>query len=292
MIKINSENRIERLVGPGGFPFVRLSHHSGYSTTVSEYGGQILSWMSPEEREFLFVSSAAIYQNGKAIRGGIPVCFPQFGKGSLPQHGFARTKRWSIVREHVSTTDAVSITLRLTPDSAIEAVWPHRFVLELDVVVTDVLLTALRVMNVGEESFEFTAALHTYFRTSDISTATLTGLRGIEYLDFLKDRARFLEARSGISFVEPIDRAYSNSPDTLLLSSPADGVRFRITKEGFQDSVVWNPWIEGNQAITDLGPNEYRNMVCVESGNVLSPVTVEPRGVHISGQVLRAEPSV
>lgn len=289
MMKANSENRIERVVGPGSFPVVRLTHSSGYSATVSEYGGQVLSWMSPEEREFLFVSSAAVYQDGRAIRGGIPVCFPQFGKGPLPQHGFARTTMWNVVREQVSVNDAVSVTLRLSPDADTEALWPHQFVLELDVVLTDVLLTALRVTNVGRESFEFTSALHTYFRTSDLSSVTLTGLRGVEYVDFLKDRVRVLETRSDIAVAEPIDRAYANSPETLLLSLPSDGVKMRITKEGFQDTVVWNPWIDGNRAISDLGPNEYRNMICVESGNILSPVTVAPGSTHTSGQVFRAE---
>lgn len=235
------------------------------------------------------MSSRAIYQNGKAIRGGIPVCFPQFGKGVLPQHGFARTKKWKVVREQVSTSDVVSVTLRLTPDSEIDSVWSHQFVLELDVVLSDVLLTALRVANTGDKPFEYTSALHTYFRTSAIETVSLSGLKGIQYLDFLKDRARMVEDRSDVMISGPVDRAYQNSPETLVLSSPKDNVRFRITKEGLRDTVVWNPWIEGGRAIADLGPDEYRSMICVESGNVLAPVRVEPGDIHTSGQIVRAE---
>jgi glucose-6-phosphate 1-epimerase len=289
MTKPDIGNRIERLAGPGGLPLVRLIHASGYSTTVSEYGGQIISWMSPAEQEFLFMSSRAIYQNGKAIRGGIPVCFPQFGKGALPQHGFARTKKWKVVREQVSTSDVVSVTLRLTPDSDTHSLWPHQFALELDVVLSDVLLTALRVTNTGDAAFEYTSALHTYFRTSDIEHVTLSGLQGIEYVDFLKDRVCLVEDRLDVTVSEPVDRAYQNSPETLVLSSPKDNVRFRITKEGLRDTVVWNPWIEGGRAIADLGPEDYRSMICVESGNVLAPVRVEPGDIHTSGQIFRAE---
>jgi glucose-6-phosphate 1-epimerase len=194
-----------------------------------------------------------------------------------------------VVREQVSASDAVSVTLRLTPDADIEAVWPHQFVLELDVVLTDVLLMALGVSNVGDEPFEFTSALHTYFRTKDISGVTLAGLQGVEYVDFLMDRARLTESRSDVSVSGPVDRAYSKSPETLVLASSQDDLTIRITTEGFQDTVVWNPWIEGSRAIADLGSEEYRHMICVESGNVLNPVTVAPGGVHTSGQVLRVE---
>lgn len=284
-----SPNRIERFVGQGGLPALRLVHSSGYSATVSEYGGHVLSWCSPSEQEFLFVSTRAVYEIGKPIRGGIPVVFPQFGKGDLPQHGFARVKRWKVVREQVSTNDAVSVTLRLSSDSSTDSVWPHPFTLELDVVLTDVLLTTLRVINTGRGEFAFTSALHTYFRTSDVSKVRIEGLRDVEYVDFLLDRKNFVEQRSSIAITEPIDRAYRDSPETLWLSCPEDNVRLAITKEGFRDTVVWNPWIEGAKKIGDLAPEEYPHMLCIESANVLSPVTLEAGDVYTSAQIFRAE---
>lgn len=290
MNQSDSPNRIEKFVGPGNVPMVRLIHSSGYSATVSEYGGHLLSWMSPTEQEVLFVSSRAAYEIGKPIRGGMPIIFPQFGKGELPQHGFARVKQWKVVREQVSTNEAVSVTLRLSSDRSTESIWPHPFTLELEIVVTDVLLTVLRIINTGREEFSFHSALHTYFRTNDISSAWLEGLREIEYVDFLQDRKNCLEQRSRVAITEPIDRAYRDSPETLWLGLPGNATRVAITKEGFRDTVVWNPWSEGAQKISDLAPEEYSHMVCVESGNVLSPVILEAGDVHTSAQILRVEP--
>lgn len=283
-------NQIERIIGRGGLPLIRLSHASGYVAVISEYGAHTLSWTSPEDKELLFVSDAAFYQEGKAIRGGIPVVFPQFGKGPLPAHGFARTRRWKVVREQVSTNDSVSVTLRLVSDRETEALWPHAFVVELDLVLTDVLLIALRVHNAGPSPFWFTSALHTYFRTLDISQVAVKGLQKTPYIDFLRQRESRVEERADVLITEAVDRVYSDSPETLSLVSKADGIQYLITKEELSDTVIWNPWSEGAKMLPDLRADEYQHMLCVESANVLTPVIVEAGGMHMSAQVLRVQP--
>lgn len=283
------QNHIERCAGQGGLPFIRLYHMSGFSAVISEYGAQVLSWKCPAERELLFTSKAAVFEIGKPIRGGVPVIFPQFGKGVLPQHGFARVRSWRVVRESIAAADAVSVTLRLNSDEETERVWEHPFTVELDIVLTDVLLVSLRVINTGRSSFSFTSALHTYFRVGDISQVVLQGLRGVEFSDFLRERRVFAETRDEVTITGPTDRAYRDSPDSLVVESRSDRLRYLITKDGFSDTVVWNPWDVGAQAITDLGAEEYRQMVCAESGNILSPVVVEPGDVHASAQILRIE---
>jgi glucose-6-phosphate 1-epimerase len=282
-----SSNRIERSLGSGGFPCLTLSHSSGYSVIVSEYGAQVLSWRAPSERELLFVSEAAHFQSGKAIRGGIPLVFPQFGKGQLPQHGFARTALWKVVREQVSTNGSVSVTLRLASDARTLVLWPHAFLAELDVVLTDVLLMTLRVENPGSTAFQFTSALHTYFRVGDSAQVQLQGLQEIEYIDLLNQRKMAVEQRADVRVAGPVDRVYRDSPQILTLVSESDGVRFSITKEGFSDTVLWNPWIENSK--TDLGATEYQQMVCVESGNIVTPISVQPGETHTSAQIIRAE---
>lgn len=283
------QNQIERFTGKGGFSYLRLSHVSGFSTVVSEYGAHVVSWVSPEERELLFVSEAATFETGKPIRGGIPVIFPQFGKGTLPQHGFARVKPWRVVRESIGASDAVSVTLRLNSDEETERDWGHPCTVELDLVLTDVLLMTLRVINTGRSTFSFTSAFHTYFRVANISEVSIRGLRDVEFSDFLRERRNFTESRDEVTIAEHIDRAYRDSPETLFLESRSDKLRYLITKEGFSDTVVWNPWDKASQAIPDLGREEYRSMLCVESGNILAPVVVEPGDVHASAQVLRVE---
>jgi len=289
MTSAGSANRIVREKGPKGFPIIRLSHSSGCEATLTEYGAHIISWKNAEGRELLFVSERANYQEGLAIRGGIPIVFPQFGKGQLPAHGFARIKEWKVVREQISESRSVSVTLRLTPDPSVLAMWPHAFVAELDVVLADVLVMTLRVVNGDVTPFSFFSAFHTYFAIDDVDQVKVLGLKGCKYVDFLRGRNEYNEDREAVMFDAPVDRAYKNSPESVSIEAPAAGLRFRVTKDGLADSVVWNPWLEGNRAINDLADGDFRKMICVEAGNVLQPVMLEPGAMHSSGQVLRVE---
>lgn len=289
MQKSTSGNRIERIAGKGGLPYVRMSHDSGYVAVVSEYGAQVVSWTGPDERELLFVSEQATFELGKPIRGGIPIVFPQFSTGALPTHGFARTAMWRVVREQVSTAGPVTVTLRLVPNAEIFALWPYHFQAEVDVVLTDVLLLALRIENVGSKTFSFQSALHSYLRTSDLSAVRLIGFEGCEFVDFLQQRRLYVEELSEVVIGGPIDRAYRDSPQSIQLWSQDDGYSYLITREGFSDTVVWNPWVEGAQKISDLGDDEYSQMICVESGNILAPIILVPGELHTSAQILRIE---
>jgi glucose-6-phosphate 1-epimerase len=196
---------------------------------------------------------------------------------------------WKVVREQIGASDAVSVTLRLNSDEGTEKVWPHPFTVELEVVLTDVLLMSLRVVNTGRSAFSFTSALHNYLRIKDVSTLSIQGLRDVEYSDFLRDRKTFMETRDRVTISGPVDRAYRDSPETTVLESVPDKRRYLITKEGFSDTVVWNPWDVGAKAIVDMTPEEYRAMICVESGNILTPVVLEPGDIHSSAQILRVE---
>lgn len=267
---------------------MHLEHTSGYRLAVCQYGGQVLSWTHPSGRELLFLSGTAAFEAGKAIRGGIPVVFPQFGKGSLPSHGFARLKPWAVVREHASDSGPVSVVLRLASDAETEAMWPHRFALELEIELSDALRTTLRVSNAGECPLSFFSALHSYFAVSDAERCVIQGLQGLHYVDFLAERQESIESAPELALAKATDRAYVRSPDTVLIRDSAQPCTFSVTKMGFADTVVWNPWQEGNLALQDLAPGSWREMVCVESGNVLEPVTVAAGATHESSQVLRA----
>ncbi len=280
---------INRAQGPGGFPVVVLEHASGYRLTISEYGGQVLSWIHPSERELLFVSPTAFFESGKAIRGGIPIVFPQFGKGSLPSHGFARTKKWKVVREQVRQDGPVAVGLRLQSDHSTEALWPYQFALELDVELSETLLIVLRIMNTGSEPFTCNSALHTYFAVGDVAQCHVVGLKGLSYVDFLNGRARCIEEGSELSVPGAMDRAYERSPEALAIHDRDRLCTFKITKDGFADTVVWNPGEEGAAALSDMPAAAWRSMLCVESGNVESAITVLPGEAHVSAQILRAE---
>ena len=158
--------------GRGELPVATLTHPSGATAEVYLHGAHVTSWRPADGVERLFVSSASRYAAGKAIRGGIPVCFPQFsGRGPLPNHGFARTSSdWQV--ESTSSDGPggeVCLVLRLSDSAETRAVWPHAFELRYTVTLRDASLsTDVQLRNAGGEPLEFTAALHTYLATPQV----------------------------------------------------------------------------------------------------------------------------
>jgi len=280
---------IQRGIGPGDLPVLYLNHWSGYRVTVSEYGAQVLSWSAPGNEELLFMSPSAMFMRGKAIRGGIPIVFPQFGKGNLPSHGFARTSDWELIREEVSDEGTVSVGLRLSSAGAFSESWPDKFALESEVRLSESLTSTLRISNTGLQPFSCHAALHTYFGVGDSARCAIEGLEGGSFVDFLRNRDVGLESSKVFRLVGPTDRAYRASPAVVLIRDPDRHRVFRIWKEGFNDTVVWNPWSEADVTLPDLALGSWRSMVCVESGSVLERMTVMPGTTHVAVQVLSLE---
>jgi glucose-6-phosphate 1-epimerase len=267
---------IEFFKGIGGFVHVKLSSEMDHFVTVCLYGGMVISWQDETGADVLFVSSKAQHAPGKAIRGGIPVVFPQFGGGALPSHGFARTSNWEVVGSGKELSGEVYVEIELRDSEATRKLWPHSFVYRQNIALGESLTIGAEVRNLGKEPFSFQQALHTYFAVDSIDHTEVEGLEGVHFLDHLKAKASGVEARKVITFSEEIDRAYTNSPDLISLHDRGAGRTISITKEGMKDSVVWNPWIERGKAIADLGDLDYQSFVCVESGNVAVPLILAP----------------
>ena len=76
------------VAGAGGQPKVVLSTADA-TAEVYLHGATLTSWKVGGE-ELIFVSPKAVFEPPKAIRGGVPVCFPQFGMlGPLKVRGAA-----------------------------------------------------------------------------------------------------------------------------------------------------------------------------------------------------------
>ncbi|MHB0935611.1 MAG: D-hexose-6-phosphate mutarotase [Armatimonadota bacterium] len=261
--------------GNNGLPTVQLTHRSGAGAEVYLHGAHITSWTNSQGDELFFVSRESFFAPDKPIRGGIPVIFPQFGGGPLPQHGLARISDWTPAQTGVGEDGTVSLVLSLTDAPATQALWPYAFALELGVQLReDNLTVTYRARNTGREAFDYYAVLHTYFRMADIHTASLYGLEGITFIDSLRDDIREVEARPVIRFAEETDRIYVDAPNTLCLKDEASNRTFTIEKRNMPDVVVWNPWIAKAQRMPDFGDDEYQWMVCVETGNMAGPRTL------------------
>ena len=121
---------------------------------------------------FFCFSDKAIFEQGKAIRGGIPVVWPQFGPGPLPQHGFARVKTWRVGK--TNTSGDVSVDLHLEHDKETLKLWPHKFNLITTIRLSEQSFSQeLTVNNQDNQSFEFTALFHTFFSINDIKTTKM-----------------------------------------------------------------------------------------------------------------------
>ena len=243
---------------------------------VHEHGAHVTSWVPAGGDEVLFTSRRAKFDGRAAIRGGVPVIFPQFGPGPITKHGFARTARWTL-DEHGTDDDGTPIEqLTLRDDDATRATWPHAFALALVVRVGPALTMTLRVRNTGDAPFAFTGALHTYLRVRDVERASIRGLEGVRLRDQLARGEERTEDDEPVRVAQAMDRVYLDVPGPLLVHDGAGARTIDVAARGFGDVVVWNPWVEGARAFDDMADDEWREMLCVEAAVVARPVTMKP----------------
>lgn len=258
-----------------GLEALELRAPDGASATLLLHGAHLLSWQPAGAGEQLYLSPRSAYATGQAVRGGVPVIFPQFAaRGTGLRHGFARTKPWQLVSAEVGADDAMAV-LRLTDDDATRLVWPHRFEAELCVRVSGRSLEIeLACENRGEESFDFTAALHTYLGLSNLLDASVRGLSGLHYWDSIKNS----EERQRVDLLlpePPMDRIYHQvDQDLTLLEQPVGrpGRRVTIRQQGFADAVVWNPGAEACAQLPDMPAEDWQRMLCIEAAAIDRPI--------------------
>lgn len=268
-----------------GIEAIKLALGNGASAVVSRLGAQVLSWQSRDGKERLFLSEKAVFDGSRSIRGGIPVCFPQFsGLGSLPKHGLLRTRKWDVAEQRVGDDFALTC-LAFEDDAETRALWPHAFRAEVTVVLEGNRLDVeLAVENRGNETFSFTGALHTYLRIREVEEVSLQGLHGVEYRDAANGDVIRKQTGETVSVEGEIDRVYHNVPRPVLLSDRQ--ISLGINADGFSDVVVWNPWVEKCAALPDMAPLDFRHMICVEAAAARVPMVVPPGETWFGRQTL------
>lgn len=264
-----------------GLPRIILTEPTGSSAEVLLYGGQVVSWKNERREELLFMSSKSFWKPPKAIRGGIPVCFPQFGNlGLLEQHGFARNRFWSLDEDAsplppANNQSTVDLILKSTEED-IKA-WPRGFELRLRISISPGKLTLIpRVRNVDNKAFSFMFALRNYLSVSDISEVRVEGLETLDYFDYLMNKERFTEQADAITFDGEIDRVYLSTPTKIAIIDHEKKRTFELRKDGMPDSVVWNPWDKKAKALPDMGVDGYKTMLCVDSAAIENPIVLKP----------------
>lgn len=263
---------------------VAVTGPCGSQALVSLHGAQVVSWIQRGTERLFMSPRAAASGERQAIRGGIPIIFPQFGAhGPGMRHGFARLLDWTHVAGE-SAVDRATFVLRESVYSL--GLWPHRFRAELEVIVLeDRLSTALTIRNCSEKAFEFSVALHTYLQVSDIRRITVAGLQGLAYIDATREGRRELQREATLGIAGEVDRIYCGSGSRALVLEDA-GAALRIGSEGFADTVVWNPGTELAAGMADLGAGTHTAFVCIEPANVAKPVRLAPGAAWRGTQVL------
>jgi len=252
----------------------RWSLPQGDSVFVAQQGAQVLSWQTGG-RQRLYLSPSSVCNGTTAIRGGIPVCFPQFNqRGSLPKHGFARNMAWRLINEQSQEHQKI---FELSDNAQTQALWPFQFKAQLNVSLgVQSLKIQLNVQNLGQQTLGFTGALHTYFAVNHIDQVRLLGQENQAEWDAVNDTHQ--KCLGQLTFKTEFDRVYDvatkNQPTWVL----HDGnEQLHISQSAsWGQSVVWNPGAEKCSQLTDMPALGYQRMICVEAARVTSSIEVPP----------------
>lgn len=272
----------ELQIGNSGLPKVVITSPSA-TGEVYLHGAQVTSWKPRGAEEVLFLSSKSRWQEGAAIRGGVPICFPWFRAKAddpeAPAHGLVRTRAWQL--ESISQVgEGVTVCMTTASDNRTKRWWPGEFRLVQQATFGPELVLELIVTNTGTIPLRIEEALHAYYRVGQVESTRLRGLDGVSYLD--NTDANVAKKQHGdVAVLSRMDSAYMHTRDAVELDDLALHRCIRLQKEGSLTTVVWNPWREGAQTLGDLGDNEWRQMLCVEASNILAcAVTLAPAQQH------------
>jgi len=267
--------------GINGFPKLTLSHLDGASAEIYLHGAHLTAWRPAGGSERLYLSPTAEFAPGKAIRGGVPLVFPQFsGMGDLPKHGFLRNLPWELA---ACQDDRAVFETRQSPETL--ALWPYAFHARFEVQIAGPSLSmTLRIRNLASQAFHFTTALHTYLSVSDLRQASVAGLTGLRYADHAAGRTGVMsmDDQPEVRFSTEVDRVYFNPPGPLRLSD--DRQATLIEADGFPDAVVWNPGADKCARLDDLPSDGYLRYVCVEAAGGGVCRTGGPGSHHEEGE--------
>ena len=273
----NSTSHVTFLDGRGDLPMLEVS--TPWSTAeIYLHGAHVTHFKRNDEPPLLFLSQCSRFEKDAPIRGGIPIIFPWLGKPAdrSGQHGLVRQRDWALKSIQSPADGSVTVRLELPPSQELA---DGQIALEYVVEINDQLTAELVVSNQTEQPFTFENCLHTYFTVGDINAVTVTGLMGTEYLNQPTGFSRHTDNEAAIRFNGEVDRSYLNTARTTEIHDMALRRVIRVEKEGSQSTVVWNPWIAKAKAMPDYGDEEYKEMICVESGNVAeNKVTLPPGG--------------
>lgn len=260
----------------------------GDSVRVSDMGAQVLSWQAAGQ-ERLFLSDKAVLDGSAAIRGGVPVCFPQFNqRGPLPKHGLARLSvwQWQGADGAAAGEDAITLRWQWQPAAPLHPAFAHALRAEVAVTLqAGALRIQLTAHNTGDTAFAFTGALHTYLAVQGADVTLLEGLSGAAFWDAAKSFSPAVQA-GAVQLGDEVDRVYARAAQPLVLQDAAG--RLAISQDvQWPETVVWNPGPALCSTLADMQATDWMRMLCVEAAAINQPVALHPGQQWQASQTLQ-----
>ncbi|BCE01590.1 D-hexose-6-phosphate mutarotase [Marinicellulosiphila megalodicopiae] len=253
------------------------------SATVYDYAAHVTSWVGQSGHQRIFTSKQAIFEAPKAIRGGVPIIFPQFNEvGEFQRHGFARNVYWNKL-----DTQTSSAHFQLNSDAQTREIWPFEFSADYKVDLSaQGLSLSLSVKNTDSKPITFTVALHSYLQIKSLKTCSVSGVKNLSYWD--NDGTDFSirtkALTNELTFTDAIDRVYFDVKNDVVLDT-GNG-QLNISHSGFDDMVIWTPGKQAAKDMSDFADDEFDNMLCVEAAQIAKPITLLPNETWTGKQIL------
>jgi len=276
--ELNEQFGIEGEIGfaklEGNLVFAMIANKYA-DANISLYGAQITGFRPIGTLDVLWMSPLSKFEEGSAIRGGVPVCFPWFGphklEGTMPQHGFARLMNWDVVETNTTENGGSMLRLQLCSSDKTKEYWPHGFSAEMIFTIGKSLTITLKVTNTSSEPLEYTSALHSYFSLSSIENIAIEGLENTRYQNQL-DGGDYIQETPLLKISEAETRHYYNTENACFIYDPVFNRKIRIDKKGSKNTTVWNPWVETCEEMEDMPDDGYLTFVCLETVNKIDDV--------------------
>lgn len=269
---------------------IKLQSADGARAEIHSHGAHLTSWVPAGGEEQLFLSTKSDLASGAAIRGGVPIIFPQFSdQGALPRHGFARTAEWQVVRAGQDEHGTAQAVFELRENIARLMIWPQVFHLEYTVTLSgqDLRLDMV-VHNNGDTAFNFTAALHSYFAVRELQQTRVFGLQGLNYRDTAQNKSHATQTESALHIQEECDRIYGAITGPIRMKQAHQELVIR--QAGFNDTVIWNPGADKCAKLADMEAEGYQHMLCVEAAQIFRPVVLAPGQRWSGAQMMSLNP--
>lgn len=255
-----------------GYPALRIRTDL-CEAVIALHGAHLTHWQPlAAGHPVIYTSPTANYCEGKAIRGGIPLCWPWFNAhpdapGKHPAHGVARNRLWTLESATVSDGQA-RVTLTLPPSDSIREHVPFDYELRAIFTLGNQCEVALETRNLSTGPIAVGGALHSYLAVSDLAAITIAGLEQTPYLDTTTSPEGEMGGDAQpLTITGEVDRIYYSTSNGVTITDSSWRRKILIEKENSLTTVVWNPWQEKAAALSDLPDDGYTHFVCIEAAN-------------------------